>query len=258
MHSHHGDKPAIHGMVLFGEGTAYLSYLPMFSSPHNYQAIFEVTLSKEDIDPLATYVGDRHTHPEFKMYSLVPEESFLLTELVTPDSFHSLHPLRTSFLGQIFRGHFEPSHLHEKQGSAVPGLDKVRVQVTNVVLFRQLDTYAQAPPLLPQLEYFLFGKAQEHFLAHVITHPPDFDQILGVWIDDHQFKDNEVGRGLLVSFPSRENSEAQKVEEQEQIAGQVWFPGQSSSKSLSVKFHIETRFYYETDDLASAGHPTSS
>ena len=39
-------EAANHGMLLFGEQAAYLSHLPMFGSPHNYQAIFEVTLSK--------------------------------------------------------------------------------------------------------------------------------------------------------------------------------------------------------------------
>ncbi len=44
-------EAANHGMLLFGEQAAYLSHLPMFGSPHNYQAIFEVTLSKARIDP---------------------------------------------------------------------------------------------------------------------------------------------------------------------------------------------------------------
>jgi len=44
MHGDRGDRPAIHGMLLVGEDTPYLSHLPKFASPHYYQAIFEVSL----------------------------------------------------------------------------------------------------------------------------------------------------------------------------------------------------------------------
>ena len=36
-----------HGMLLFGEETLYLSHLPMFMSPHNFQVILAVTLNDE-------------------------------------------------------------------------------------------------------------------------------------------------------------------------------------------------------------------
>jgi hypothetical protein len=254
MHEHrHEDEASTHGMLLFGERTAYLSHLPMFSSPHNYQAIFEVTLSKEE-----AYTNDREAHPEFKMYSLVPTERFVLTDLVTFTSSGSPHtpqPLRSSFSGNIFRGHFETFHIHEKPESVppkpVPGLDDVVAQVTNVVIFRQLDTYAQAPPLLPQLEYFLFGKGQELFLTHVISQSPDFDQVLGVQVDDHQFTDDELRRGVLVTFPERTNSESQRIQEQEQVLGEVRAPGHSGSQPLAVQLKAGTEFYFETDDLES-------
>ncbi len=42
------EKPGFHGMVLVGQRRAYLSHLPMFHSPHDYQAVFEVSLGPTD------------------------------------------------------------------------------------------------------------------------------------------------------------------------------------------------------------------
>src|SRR5712692_10292087 len=47
------------GMLLVGEAMSYLYHLPMFISPHNYQAILEVTLSTLGSNPMAVYLADR-------------------------------------------------------------------------------------------------------------------------------------------------------------------------------------------------------
>src|SRR5215207_9138752 len=152
MHEHAQESPAFHGMVLFGEQAAYLSHLPMFMSPHDYQAIFEVTLSKKGTDLLAAYVQDRREnmerpHPESKMYGFAPiidefdqdplTDKFVLTDLVTPANPHDPHspPLRSAFKGDIYRGHFEDFHPHEKEGPKI--LDDVAAHVTNAVVFRK-------------------------------------------------------------------------------------------------------------------------
>jgi len=57
----------------------------------------------------------------------------------------------------------EENHF-EKLGE--PILKGVMAQVTQIVLFRQLDPHV---PALPKLAYVLFGKGEERFLAHVIT-----------------------------------------------------------------------------------------
>jgi len=250
------EEATFHGMVLFGEQTAYLSHLPMFMSPHDYQAIFEVTLSKTGIDPMAEYLEDRRKHPGSKMYSLPPAEDFVLTDLVTPANPHDPQSprLRSSFIGHIWRDHFEsspPMRHFVPRGAPVQGLDNVVVHVAPPVLFRKFNLHA---PALPQLEYFLFGKAQELFLAHAITRPPDFDQILGVQvIGGPQFTDDELRRGLLVTFPERANSEAQKINEHEQVMGQIQIPAQrpDGPRSLAVQVTAGTEFYFETGDLES-------
>jgi hypothetical protein len=258
--SDHKDLPKVfYGMALFGEETAYLSILPMFISPHDYQAIFEVTLSKEELDdPMALYVNDRKAHPEFKMYSLLVTEPFVLTDLVPSANPRDPQPtpLRSSFPGNIWRGHFEASPPMEHsvpQGQPVPGLDNTSIRVANVILFRKLDPYAQA---LPRLTYVLFGKAQELFLAHVISQPPDFDQVLGVEVVNHQFTGDELRRGLLVIF-ERANSADRKIREQEQVTGQVQVLGENASRPFEVQFKAGTEFYFEKGDLKSGpGLPT--
>ena len=62
-------------MLMFGEGAVYFSHLPMFMSPHDYQAIFAVTLTLQGSDPQAAYVQDRDqwpTHLHFRAGALRP------------------------------------------------------------------------------------------------------------------------------------------------------------------------------------------
>jgi hypothetical protein len=264
-HEHGQEQPTFHGMVLFGERVTYLSHLSMFMSPHDYQAIFEVTLSKEGADPLAAYVEDRRKnvvrpHPESKMYGFQPiinpadddplTDAFVLAELVTPaDPREPDSPrVRNAFKGNIYRGHFENFHVHEKEGPRI--LDDVVAHVTSAVVFRKFDPHARE---LPQLEYFLFGKGQELFLAHVITRPRDFDQIVGVQVEGHQFTDDELGRGVLMTCPGRANTVERKIDEQEEVTGQVQVPAQrpDGPHSVEVRLKAGTQFYFETDDLES-------
>src|SRR2546427_592718 len=78
-------------------------------------------------------------------------------------------PLR-SFKANIYRGHFERfSTQRAKEAARIA--QHVDVNVTRVIHFRKFDPTAVKPA---QLEYLLFGKGTELFLAHVITKPPDF------------------------------------------------------------------------------------
>lgn len=64
-HLHSVDLVAVHGMLLFGEKTVYLSHRPLFgtTTPHRYQVILEVTLAQAGRDPQADFVQDRRKHP---------------------------------------------------------------------------------------------------------------------------------------------------------------------------------------------------
>ena len=123
-------------MALVGVRRAYLSHLPMFMVPHEYKAIFQVTLSKDGTEPFATYVQDCQQNPpgsagrpdlSAPMYGFQPvighkqdddplNDLFVLNDLVTPTDPHdpTSPPIRNAFKGNIYRGHFEDGHAHEK------------------------------------------------------------------------------------------------------------------------------------------------
>jgi hypothetical protein len=150
----HHDHPSIHGMAVVGEETIYLSHLPMFHSPHDYQVIFEVNLNEK---AKATYLASKRTFAE-TVYTIAPE-SFVLPEMVeNPKPFHAA----------LYRGHFE------RGGEAITD---VIITITRVVHFKKFDPHQ---PKLGSARFFLFGKGKEKFLAHEISAKPDFDQILAV------------------------------------------------------------------------------
>lgn len=231
---HPPHPPATHNMLVVGEETVYLSHLPMFQEegqppmPHRYQAILEVTFAKQD-----GYVKDRREHRTTNIYTLNPEE-FVLPELVSSDPQRK--PL-SSFRGkEIVRGHLEKG--------GVPILQDVEVSVKRVIHFREFDPKAKKPP---QLEYLLFGKGQELFLAHLITAPPDFDQILAVKVTDHEFSDKELAKGIPVVFPETTNAAGSRLKEKQQIAGKIKVDKAPAPKTIQVEVNRE--FYFEEGEL---------
>ena len=242
------DRPSVHGMLMVGEEMVYLSHLPMFMSPHDYQVILAVTLTNKGSDPQAIYVNDRRTTGE-RIYTFVPER-FVLTDLVSPDP---QHPRRGSFGGIPFRGHFErggqPLPVTTAGQPAAGKPPPVGVNVAWVVHFRKFDPDADQ---LPQLEYLLFGKGEERFLAHLITRPPDFDQILSVKVAGHAFTDEELRQGVPVTFPGRANAPKARIKESEKVSGRIPIAGEKGPETLELQLEAGVEFYFETGDLATA------
>jgi hypothetical protein len=229
-----------HGQLLFGEETVYLSHLPMFmfdaaSHPHNFQVILEVALSGEGGDPQAAYVEDRRRSGSL-LYTLAPE-SFSMTDLVSTDPARP--PLR-AFRGTIVRGHFERG--------GTPILRDVQVEVRRVVYFRQFDPDADA---LPALEYLLFGGEGERFVAHVITQPPDFDQVLSVELHGHEFEAEALRDGIRLVFSGRENTIPARLQEGERLQA-VAHLADDGDQTFDVQVEAKTEFYFEAGELATA------
>jgi len=151
------DRPAIHGMLVFGKSTIYLSHLPMFHSPHDYQVIVEAELQDS---AQQTYLNDQKMNPDQTLYTLEPLEKFSL-----PDEIQNLK----SFHATLFRGHFERD--------GIPIATDITVSIKAIVYFHQFDPAAKKPEVLT---YLYFGHPGETFLAHWITAAPDFDQVLSV------------------------------------------------------------------------------
>jgi hypothetical protein len=230
------DEPNTHNMLIVGQETVFLSHLPMFTSPtfdspHRYQVILEATFTKAGSNPQAVYANDRKKNPGTKIYTLNPDE-FVLPDL-RPDAPTPM----SSFGAKIFHGHLE------KRGKKLLA-SGVNVSVKNVVHFREFDPAATAPS---QLEYILFGKGKELFLAHFITRPPDFDQVLSVTVSDRSFTDEELRKGLRVVF-KRPNSIALRLMEKQAAVGEV-SDGSGTSSPLTAKFKAGTEFYFEEGEL---------
>jgi hypothetical protein len=226
-----------HGQLIFGESTIYLSHLPMFMSnpanhPHNFQVILEVSLTDQGSDPQAVYVKDHQNNKDKKIYTVAPEP-FDIVNLAYVDQEHT--QLR-SFKGSIFRGHFEHKGKHI--------LDAL-INVKNVVHFHGFDPGAKE---LSQLEYLLFGRGDELFLAHYITKPPDFDHILSVKTVDHKFTDEELRHGVSIIFPERENTVDMKLKEGERIMGGAKIA--DTAEPLKLLLEVGTGFYFCADELA--------
>jgi hypothetical protein len=232
--THHEPQEPPHNMMVVGEKSVFLSHLPMFMPPHNFQVILEATFTSGGINVQDVYTRDRQSHGQTKMYTLRPEESFKLPSLFTPDP-----PSRSSFKGTIFRGHLE------RGGEKISGLTNIDVNVKRVVYAQK---FGRGFDKSDKLTYILFGRGQELFLAHVIARPPDFDQILSVKIDNAP-SDEELSRGVSVVIPDRENSASRRIKEKEKVVGQGHVTGAHQFLQLQIQADVE--FYFEEGELSS-------
>ncbi len=148
----HGDMPSVHGMAIFGKKTVYLSHLPMFHAPHDYQAIMEAEF---DQSALTTYLSAQESETFF---TLVPEEFSL------PEMMNKPRP----FKAQIFAGHFE------RGGKMIA---ETTVKIKKVILFKKLNPKGQRPQ---KSTYYVLGNSFEQFMIHKISAKPDFDHIIQV------------------------------------------------------------------------------
>lgn len=163
----HADAPSVHGMAVVGKGKVYVSHLPMFHSPHDYQLIAEVAL---DAAGLAAYQKSVTEGTEL-LHTIEPEH-FVLPEMVeNPQPFRA----------RLYKGHFE------RGGQVVA--EAVTVKLVKVLLFKKFQPGAVKPDTA---QYFLFGEGKEKFLAHEIVAKPDFDQILAV--------ETDAPAGLVTAF----------------------------------------------------------
>jgi hypothetical protein len=190
----HTEPETVHRWVVFGTDTVYLSHLSMFSMPeHAVQVIVEAEFAERDGSPSSVYADDRRAHPKQKLYTLDPAV-FALPDILPSDG---RPPRRTTLEADLYRNHVEqPKTKPEVIGS---GLE---VRIRNIVHAR---TYDPDAPELPFLQYLLFGKGEETYLAHLITRPPDFDQIIRVKID-HDLPEERLAGALRLTVPKRANS----------------------------------------------------
>jgi hypothetical protein len=122
----------------------------------------------------------------------------------------------------------------------------------NTVYFHAFDPSAQP---LAQLEYLLFGKAPDVFLAHVITKPPDFDQILSVTLSGHSVSNDDLRRGVHVTIPGRANTPRTRIKARERVTGQVQRAGAPAGPPLTLQLEAGTELYFEEGELGDPALP---
>jgi hypothetical protein len=145
------ERMGTHGMVLFGGGEeTFLSHIPMFHRPHDLQLVMAVQLAHPSWSSAPSFSEEGHT--------FVPEK-LDLTELA--------EGRLTAFTGTVFRGNFE--------ADGQPLFKDVTVTVKRLLVREWLPQEAKAPQ---GAAYWLVGSKRRAFLVHVITAPPDFDQIV--------------------------------------------------------------------------------
>jgi len=243
------DGVATHNMLVVGEQTAYLSHLPMFvglnkkktdfKTPHRYQVILEATFTDGGRNLTDIYTADRKKNPDVKMYTFNPA-LFVLPDLDPAGS----SPLRKFRGNAVFRGHLE------RDGKAFIGSDNppdeglFDVNVVNVVHFHKFVPGAAKPA---QLQYILFGRGPETFMAHFIAAPPDFDQVISVRVTGQQFTDAELSRGIKVTFPGKANTSTGRIREKQQASATFVISGGNSPKPIGVEAVRE--FYFEESEL---------
>lgn len=224
-----------HNMMLVGERSAFLSHLPMFHSEHRFQVILEVTFNKSGQSVLAGYTQDRDRNPGVKMYTVSPEELFVLSRLWEPGD--PAAP-RKAFKGTVFRGHLE------RGGKPVKGLSHVDVRVKRVVYARELRPDA---PRSTELTYILFGTSSDLYAAHQISQAPDFDQILAVKLEGHPFSAADLKRGVTLVVADRDNHLKRRIQEGETVEVKGTING--SDQAVPLRLDATRELYFEEGEL---------
>lgn len=231
--STHADPPGGHGMAVLGSDAIFLSHLPMFMSPHHYQVILRASFGPVD----APFREDRKAHPEAKLYTFAPAP-FVLPELFpTADG---RPPKRTSFTGQLVRNHFEQPPAHPEPPVLVAS--DVTVHVTGVVHQHRLLPPAPRPA---SLQCLLFGNGGERFVAHLISHPPDYDQLVAVEVRGHDFSDDELAHGVPMTIAGRADAAKDRIKEGDTVSATAHVGGADVAIDVLARQDV----YFETADL---------
>ncbi len=207
---HLKDGAGFHGMLFFGQGdTFYISHLPMFHKPHDYQAIVEVRLKPE---VKAKYQAELAKKGGY--FTFAPEGNFVLPEQVI-----SKKPIS----GSLVQGHFE------RGGNELLNTD---LELVRVVFYKKIRPNDKKPA---KEKYIIFGKGDEYFMAHEVFQRPNVDEIIPLpknYPISKELKADIAGNGLAF------------VDDLEVKEGKVNVKKDKESIAFPYK-----EFYKETGDL---------
>lgn len=213
------NDPGTHGFVMMGTKELYLNHFAMFGvKEHRYQLILRASLPDF---AMQAYLKDKELHPQ-DMYAVgnVQFDKMTLLQMKTGQV--------TSFVADIWRG------MPEVPNCTPPMMHNVKVDIEEVVYFRQFDDSLPAPE---QLTYIVYGSGDEVHMTHYMSRRPDFQQVMDVqglpaWIPPLQLRS-----GFHINIPNIPNSPADNVAYtesplQEGKTYQVHFQGQKTAYPL--------------------------
>lgn len=193
---------ATHGQLMLGQSISY--HLPVFmtdpwSHPHNFQVVLELALPP---DAQAALAADQAAHPD-SIYTAVPPV-FAQSSLVIDVPGH---PRKDAFAElDVFRNHFErPDRV---------GIVRAPARIVRILHFREL---APDLPKPAELAYAAFGSSDGLFLAHMLSAPPDFDQVIKVEVDSMP-AEVDMTTGFSLSFAARSNKVEDRLEVGEEVS----------------------------------------
>ena len=153
------DRPAVHGMFIFGNEVTYASHLPMYHTPHDYQVIFKFNM--QDLPNNQTLEAYYELKAAGKTYFTIAPEVMELPDLIAGTI--------KSFQADIYDGHFE---------RGAPLIGPAIFNWEEVVFEKRLNP--TDPPANPE-QYLLFGgEANEYYAVHIIPGAPSFDAIMEI------------------------------------------------------------------------------
>ncbi|MFD4553019.1 hypothetical protein ACFWP5_01640 [Streptomyces sp. NPDC058469] len=201
---------AVHGFVLLGTDTVYAVHTPTFTAPCDFQAALRVTLDTD------TYRTARKRYGTSALFTVSPRT--LLLEDLEPGA---------SFPADLYFGRF---------GRDGELLGETRIEIEERVYFGHVGE----PPAGPlALRYVLFGREQL-YLAHALTGPPDFDQILTAQLAGEWLALGVAGEAAArtVTIPNRPDDLAGRLRPGEQFTAE------------GTELQVLAEVYLETADLA--------
>jgi hypothetical protein len=230
-------------MVVFGTGTdCYLSYRPMFLSPHNVQVLLDVELDERGSRALG---ADRRRGFD-GIHCFDPEE------LAVAELDPRRKRPRKAFRGTLIRGH--------RERGGVPIAKNVLATVRTVVSFARLDPHLHRGGEL--FTHLCFGRAGRMYLAHRIGRRPSFDQIVVVRLIPGTVTDL-LGAPVPVDVRDLEFESARPIIlVQREFAGQRLRTGEiavaaflatasgGGADGFLAEIAIERQIYLEVADLA--------
>jgi hypothetical protein len=178
-----------HGMLAFGDGRLYLSHLPLYHAPHQWQIVVEAQLATDSLtsvpDAAAELAQDRAAHAG-ALYTVEPDRFPLGALRAVAEGGAPV-----TFRATVYRGHFERG--------GTPIVSAAIVQVSRVVWMRRVSSEQPHPRVG---RWVLFGTPEEAYLAHQVAGMPDFDQVARV-DGAAGFSADELTAGMDVALDGR-------------------------------------------------------